>query len=215
MRLRPSEPFFLRPCQYSHIVNLCEDRFECYVLSLGGMPDRFIHGSVYECGHRVIYTRTLSTKLASVSNAKRRNELLISDLQVTSNVSNTMQHLKFVSRPIAALPARPICPKHSQSQHVHRDLITHSSSAADLAASAPDHSSHPPKIEQDDTNTLNSPAVALETIPTDTLKRLRRDGQQMKDIIKVGRLGAGKGLVHQIQQRWRTSEVDIYAALVF
>lgn len=31
----------------------------------------------------------------------------------------------------------------------------------------------------------------------------------MKDVIKIGRLGVGKGIIQQINNRWQTSEVTI------
>ena len=51
------------------------------------------------------------------------------------------------------------------------------------------------------------PSRRLDAIPPPLLKALRRQGLQMKDAIKLGRLGVGDGMVEQIRRRWNTSEV--------
>jgi CRS1 / YhbY (CRM) domain len=48
----------------------------------------------------------------------------------------------------------------------------------------------------------------LDSIPPEKLKQLRKLGLEMKDVIKIGRLGVGKGLIQQIKNRWQTSEVN-------
>lgn len=47
----------------------------------------------------------------------------------------------------------------------------------------------------------------LDSIPPEKLKSLRKIGLEMKDVIKLGRLGVGKGIIQQIKNRWQTSEV--------
>ena len=47
----------------------------------------------------------------------------------------------------------------------------------------------------------------LDSIPPEKLKSLRKIGLEMKDVIKLGRLGVGKGIIQQIRNRWQTSEV--------
>lgn len=47
----------------------------------------------------------------------------------------------------------------------------------------------------------------IETIPSTKLKALRRMGLEMKDVIKLGRRGVGEGVVYQIRNKWRTSEI--------
>jgi hypothetical protein len=69
------------------------------------------------------------------------------------------------------------------------------------AASAP---APVPGISQIDTPPLPS---RIDSIPPEKLKSLRKIGLEMKDVIKVGRLGVGKGLIQQISNRWQTSEV--------
>jgi len=49
----------------------------------------------------------------------------------------------------------------------------------------------------------------IDSIPPEKLKNLRKLGLEMKDVIKIGRLGVGKGIVQQIKNRWQTSEVPI------
>lgn len=56
-------------------------------------------------------------------------------------------------------------------------------------------------------NPLNSKSNPLEAIPPTKLKALRRMGLEMKDVIKLGRLGVGEGVVYQIRNRWKTSEI--------
>jgi hypothetical protein len=48
----------------------------------------------------------------------------------------------------------------------------------------------------------------IDSIPPEKLKSLRKLGLDMKDVIKIGRLGVGKGIIHQIKNRWQTSEVS-------
>jgi RNA-binding protein YhbY len=54
---------------------------------------------------------------------------------------------------------------------------------------------------------LNSRSTSLESIPPSKLRELRRTGLEMKDVIKLGRLGVGEGVIYQIRNRWKTSEI--------
>jgi len=56
-------------------------------------------------------------------------------------------------------------------------------------------------------NPLNSKSNSFDAIPPTKLRELRRMGLEMKDVIKLGRLGVGEGVVYQIRNRWRTSEI--------
>jgi hypothetical protein len=49
----------------------------------------------------------------------------------------------------------------------------------------------------------------IDSVPPEKLKCLRKLGLEMKDVIKIGRLGVGKGIIQQINNRWQTSEVKI------
>ena len=49
----------------------------------------------------------------------------------------------------------------------------------------------------------------LDSIPPAKLKALRKLGLEMQDVIKLGRLGVGSGIVQQIKNRWKTSEVSL------
>lgn len=96
---------------------------------------------------------------------------------------------------------------HKSHLHLHkcqRKLISLRASDAELGNAPLDNSINVPELS----NESNPPNTALDAIPPETLRRLRREGQQSKYIIKLGRLGAGKGLRNQIHNRWRTSEVD-------
>ena len=55
------------------------------------------------------------------------------------------------------------------------------------------------------------PLSRLDAIPPPLLKALRKQGQQLQDTIKLGRLGVGEGLVEQIRRRWNTTEVRVVA----
>ena len=50
-------------------------------------------------------------------------------------------------------------------------------------------------------------ASAADSLPPERLKQLRRDGLEIKNVIKLGRRGVADGLALQIRQRWNTSEV--------
>ncbi|KAL4523071.1 hypothetical protein Ndes2526B_g07885 [Nannochloris sp. 'desiccata'] len=59
------------------------------------------------------------------------------------------------------------------------------------------------------TEIVDTPSLPsrIDSIPPEKLKTLRRLGLEMKDVIKIGRLGVGKGIIQQINNRWQTSEV--------
>lgn len=61
------------------------------------------------------------------------------------------------------------------------------------------------------TEIVDTPSLPsrIDSIPPEKLKTLRRLGLEMKDVIKIGRLGVGKGIIQQINNRWQTSEVTI------
>jgi RNA-binding protein YhbY len=63
----------------------------------------------------------------------------------------------------------------------------------------------------DDVDCLTLPLPArpssIEDLPPARLKALRRMALEVRDVIKVGRRGVSAGLISQIHNRWRTSEV--------
>lgn len=73
---------------------------------------------------------------------------------------------------------------------------------------------HPPHNTNpaDSIDGINPTAMEskLDSIPPEILKELRRKALAMKDVIKLGRRGVAPGLVSQIKNRWKTSEVPLY-----
>lgn len=101
-------------------------------------------------------------------------------------------------RPVAPLPRyslqthprRPLQVQH----HRPRWVAQAEQPLADAAAAAATPPPPPPAA---------SPVDSIDPIK---LKALRRLGLEMRDVIKLGRLGVGAGALHQIRNRWRTSE---------
>ena len=87
----------------------------------------------------------------------------------------------------------------------HATAVVRAAEGAEAVASPP-----PEPLAASSTASADPPpaaASAADSLPPERLKQLRRDGLEIKNVIKLGRRGVADGLALQIRQRWNTSEV--------
>ncbi len=117
--------------------------------------------------------------------------------------SRTMAHVQMgFMKPLAPWALPSLGTHLRRLPHTHHPRPRWVAQAEDPLAAAPAAAATPPPPP---------PTISLlDSIDPIKLKALRRLGLEMRDVIKLGRLGAGAGAVVQIRNRWRTSEASSF-----
>ena len=123
------------------------------------------------------------------------------------------KHLSSMSLATFAPCAQPLRPQRGPCMYRraapgpsrHAAALVRAAEGADSIAPPP-----PEPLAASSTAAADPPPAAASTadsLSAERLKQLRRDGLEIKNVIKLGRKGVADGLVLQIRQRWNTSEV--------